>query len=53
MPEIGRWGVVDPLTVLYPSHSQFNYAVNNPIKFVDVNGLGPGDPTLVQVFPRN
>jgi RHS repeat-associated protein len=39
MPDLGRWGVVDPLAESYKSYSPFSYVNNNPVFFNDENGL--------------
>ena len=36
---IGRWSVVDPLGEKNSNISCFAYTINNPIKFVDFNGM--------------
>ncbi|MFC1480822.1 M91 family zinc metallopeptidase [Candidatus Neomarinimicrobiota bacterium] len=38
MPELGRWTQVDPLWQKYPGWSPYNYALNNPLKYVDPDG---------------
>ena len=35
---LGRWLSVDPLQKKYPSFSPFNYAINNPLVNIDVDG---------------
>jgi RHS repeat-associated protein len=42
-PALGRWNCVDPLSDFFPGISPYNYALNNPIRYIDVYGLGPLD----------
>ncbi len=43
-PAIARWHFIDPMLELNFAWSPYNYALNNPIRFIDVAGLFPGDP---------
>jgi uncharacterized protein RhaS with RHS repeats len=36
---LGRWHCVDPLAEKYYSWSQYNYVMNNPVIFIDPDGL--------------
>lgn len=38
MPEIGKWGAVDPLAEKYYSFSPYIYSTNDPVLFGDLDG---------------
>lgn len=42
MPDIGRWGVVDPAAEYFPDITPYAYVVNDPIGFIDNDGEMPG-----------
>ncbi|WP_276833709.1 RHS repeat-associated core domain-containing protein, partial [Chryseobacterium cucumeris] len=61
MPDLGRWGVVDPLAEIYYPMSAYHMSGNNPILFIDSNGMnyddygidGNGNISLIQKTDDN
>ncbi len=48
-PRIGRFFTVDPLAKKYPWYSTYQFAGNNSIHFIDLDGLEPAAPR--SLFP--
>jgi len=36
---LGRWTTQDPLAEMYESWSPYNYTMNNPVRYIDIDGM--------------
>jgi len=48
--DIGRFLSLDPLAADFPSWSDYNYVMSNPIILVDANGKSPNPPKKVHYY---
>ena len=41
--QLGRFHSIDPLAMIYQNYSPYVYGIDNPLRYIDIDGMGPGD----------
>ena len=51
-PKGSLWLSVDPLEDKFPSYSQYNYCLNNPVRITDPDGMGSFDEIANRIINK-